>query len=96
MTIVEIVEKAKNLWASRCAVYLLERGDQGTCVMGARIVLKGTEKYLDSKGDEVVLITPGEVTRAQGASVWESSVDEVIAFFKEHNVNAVYMPGWMD
>lgn len=90
-----IIEKAKTLWRQRCDEYLATYGDQGTCVLGAGIavycILPRTRI-----ARSLIIINQREATNAQGATVWESSKKEILAFLKEYGLMAFYECGNMD
>ncbi len=81
------LHEARALWARRCLGVLGERGDDGTCVLGAGIA--------DAKTGQL-LIRAADVTPAQGSLVWERHVEEVLAFLAEAGIAARYVPGVMD
>lgn len=87
----EAVEEARVLWAGRIEAFVREHGDQGTCVLGAGIaVYVGVGKRMRGR---IVLQPP---TGKQGASVWEESVNDVVAFLAAKGISAYYSAGRMD
>jgi hypothetical protein len=90
-----VLEEARALWRDRCAATFSRSGDVGTCVLGAGIAV-----YVRPPRTRVprrrIVIPAEDVTRAQGASVWEESVHEVIAVLAERGVVAEYHPGAID
>lgn len=76
------IREAMKMWEARCAEYVAKHGDQGSCVIGAAIVI-GSVRYSPPTG-------------AQGSLVWEDSVKDVLGFLREHGIDAYYDPGSMD
>lgn len=92
---VAAVDAAKVFWAKRCAETIAQKGDYGTCVLGAGLVVnylaKGKRKPRDLK-----IISAHDVTNAQGSCVWETSYREAIAFLAGRGIIATYEAGNMD
>lgn len=81
-----VIEQARAMWRARCDAYQARHGDVGTCVLGAGIA--------DDTGR--TLVRAIDVCQAQGASVWEDSVEEVVAFLGSNGIPCHYNPGFMD
>jgi hypothetical protein len=88
------LSEAAALWRTRCAEYVAQHGDVGTCVLGAGIAVPYKAPRARTVTYRVMLRPPD--TAAQGASTWEASVHEVIALLESRGVHAVYSPGFMD
>lgn len=91
----EVRREAMLLWKQRCEQYLGERGDQGSCVLGAGIVHEDAP-YDWPDWDKDYIVHASDITGAQGSLVWEQSVDEVVAWLRNCGVPARYHAGRMD
>lgn len=83
------IDEARLVWERRIEQYVTQRGDQGTCVLGAGIAVA-----VGKRRAPVVVLEPP--TRVQGASVWEESVDDIVAFLRTKGILARYHAGRMD
>jgi hypothetical protein len=91
----EALDQAREMWRSRCDAFLAQHGDEGTSVLGAGIevdIIPARCRHYRP----ITVISASSVTRAQGASVWEDSVRDIIAFLGQHGIEAHYNPGRMD
>ncbi len=89
------IAAARDLWTARCNEYHEKNGDQGTCVLGAGIAVDYRAPRC-RRSQQLIIIPAHSVTGAQGASVWEASVKEVLGFLKERGIDARYAAGNMD
>ena len=90
-----MIAEARKMWASRCASYLQANGVSGTCVMGAGIAVK----YIPPRhriAETHIIIQALDVAGCDGASVWEESVKDVVAFLKPVLPSVFYACGRMD
>lgn len=91
----DVIAKAKELWAEICERNFAEFGDEGSCVIGAGIVVDYCGPRCRTAKDYMI-IRAGEVSRAQGSLNWEHGKNEVLAFLKQNGVDARYDCGRMD
>lgn len=85
----KIILQAAELWRNRCNEYLEKNGDLGTCVLGAGFEVH----YLAPrcrKPQYKSILSASTASNCQGASVWESSKDEIMAFFKANGIEVHY------
>ena len=88
------VADAMNLWAHQCAQEVARNGDHGTCVIGAGIGVWYKPARCRNERELRILDVP--YTAGQGASTWESSVQQVINHLADKGIVAHYMTGRMD
>lgn len=90
-----VIEEARVMWLARTTKHIAERGDEGTCVLGAGIAVHHLPPRCRKPLTRIVI--SADEFPAQGASTWESSVREVLAFLASKGVeDAWYSPGRMD
>lgn len=89
-----IVEKAAEMWSERCAKYVAQYGDSGTCVLGACIEVRMIPNGCRKQRDRRLINVPS--TAAQGASTWEESVHDIVKWLGEHGIEARYECGFSD
>lgn len=90
-----VITKASALWETRCKAYLNAHGDQGTCVLGAGIEIYYLAPRCRRPGKKMI-ISASRICAAQGASVWESSVKEVLEYLRKRGIECQYNSGNMD
>ena len=87
---------AIDLWSARCSEHLHQHGEDGSCVVGAGIMveepLRPGRETLPAPLDRCV----GRVVRnPSGQLVWEASVQEVVQFLRDRGIEAHYVAGSM-
>lgn len=90
-----VIRQAKQMWAERCAEYVKNYGDRGTCVLGAGIEIDFIPPRCRTPR-RMMLISASSVCNAQGSIVWEDSKDEIINFLRENGIECRYAWGNMD
>lgn len=90
------VQLAKAMWTRLCSDYVARNGDVGTCVLGAGIFVNYVAPRARSRSRKMLISASSVSGSAQGASVWEHSVKEVLQYLRDRGVQAEYFAGSMD
>ncbi len=91
-----VIIRAKEIWKDRCEKFIKERGDRGTCVIGAGLYVNYLPSRRHRKSIKKTIIKASEVCNAQCSQVWEESMYDVMDFLVAHDIRAYYEPGVMD
>lgn len=88
-----LFQHAAELWLTKQIEYATERGDVGTCVLGAGIQVLYMAPRKRKATYKVIIPAPGY---RQGACTWEASKNEILELLSKFGVEASYNPGFMD
>lgn len=88
-----VVEEARQLWSEKIEAYIAERGDRGSCVLGAGIYVNHIPKGCRNPRKMRIIYPP---TPYQGSCAWEHSAQEIVDFLKSKGIECFFEYGVLD